>query len=267
MQPCNRCRTKGVQCRVDSGSSTAKYEDIASPLSQHSTPPQQQLLSLPPDTRAIPSQHTEAPPYHHEATRAMQPPLSAYASHTIPTNEDPSLVNFLINSVVRPAETTTRTTPVTSNLDWAQNYNPRDLMDFSQDLTMDFNDLDTVLKGEWDGWLDPSLMAPTFDRPVDQSQRSDVSTPSIDDSINLGTAAYNRSAWRWVPNHEQGNQDQTLASVLVDSRTSDRIPRPRQIALTQPLDQQERDRIVALLLAGCEKNNYQRIVSLFPSAR
>jgi hypothetical protein len=197
----------------------------------------------------------------------MQPPTIPYANHNLHANHDPSLINFLTSVVhsTLPAHSQSHTA---SHLNWAQHSQPRDLMDFSQDLSMDFGDLDTVLKGEWGGWLDPSLMPPSFDQPTDQSQRSDVSTPSIDDSINLGAAAYNRSAWRWIPNHEKGHQDQSLASVLIDSHGPDgKLPRPRQIALIAPMESQERDRIVALLLAGCDKANYQKIVALFPSTR
>lgn len=155
-----------------------------------------------------------------------------------------------------------------STLSWNQNFNPRDVMDFSQDLSMDFNDLDAVLSGDWQPWLDPALDHAAVDKSSGRSdQISDVSTPSIDDSINLGTAAYNRSAWRWVPNHEKGNQDNTLASVLVESHGPDKLPRPQMIKLVPSMDQQDRDRIVALLLAGCDKQNYQKIVALFPSAR
>lgn len=270
-KPCKRCRTKGLECRVDSGaSSSARTDDQVSPISQWASPPGQ-AQPTPPQARSVPAVHSQfqvpAPTVAYGLGTPMQPPTIPYANHNLHANHDPSLINFL-SSVVHPTVPTQVHPQTTSHLNWAQNSQPRDLMDFSQDLSMDFSDLDTVLKGEWGGWLDPSLMPPAFDKPTDNSQLSDVSTPSIDDSINLGAAAYNRSAWRWIPNHERGNQDQSLASVLVDSHGPDgKLPRPRQIALIPPMEPQERDKIVALLLAGCDKANYQKIVALFPSTR
>ena len=113
-------------------------------------------------------------------------------------------------------------------------------MDFSQDLSIDFNDLDAILAGGWDTWLDPALAPPMFDKPTDCTV-SDVSTPSIDGSINLGSAAYSRSAWKWVPNHEKGknHHDQSLASILVDGRASDQMQQLRSRHTSQLLGTQE----------------------------
>lgn len=113
-------------------------------------------------------------------------------------------------------------------------------MDFGQDLSLDFNDLDAVLTGDWGlNWLDPALVSAAGGPPTEHSASS-ANTPTIDESINLSTAAYNRSAWRWNPNHENINQDHALASVLVDSHGPDKLPRPRQQPLTEPLNQKVR---------------------------
>lgn len=111
-------------------------------------------------------------------------------------------------------------------------------MDFGQDFSLDVNDLDAVLTGEWGiNWLDPALGSGVAGPPTDNSASSS-NTPTIDESINLGTAAYNRSAWRWNPTQGPINQDHALASVLVDSHGPDKLPRPRQQFMTQPLSQQ-----------------------------
>ncbi|USW57029.1 hypothetical protein Slin15195_G103480 [Septoria linicola] len=276
-KPCKRCRTKGLECRVDSGpdsASSSRGDDHLSPVSQRATPPgpSQQTTPL---SHPVPVHHaqyqTSGPPLAYGLGTPMQPPTIPYSNtthtHSIQASHDPSLISFL-SSVVHPSVQPHMQPHPSSHLDWAQNTQPRDLMDFSQDLSMDFGDLDTVLSGEWGGWLDLSLMPQASDKAADNSQASDVSTPSIDDSINLGAAAYNRSAWRWIPNSEKSNQDQTLASILRDSHGPDgRLPRPRQVTLIPPMESKERDRIVALLLAGCDRANYQKIVGLFPSTR
>lgn len=261
---------------MDSGpdSASSRSEDHLSPVSHRATPPGPSQQTTP-TSHAVPAHHAQyqaaRPPLAYGLAAPMQPPTIPYPNtaqtHSQQTSHDPSLISFL-SSVVHPSEQPHMQPHPSSHLDWAQNTQPRDLMDFSQDLSMDFADLDTVLRGEWGGWLDPSLMPQAFDKAADNSQASDISTPSIDDSINLGAAAYNRSAWRWTPNAEKSNQDQTLTSILRDSHGPEgRLPRPRQIAMIPPMESKERDRIVALLLAGCDKANYQKIVALFPSTR
>ncbi|KXT01826.1 hypothetical protein AC578_1994 [Pseudocercospora eumusae] len=274
-KPCKRCRTKGLECRVDNAPSTSTYradEQQSPPNNQWSTP--LETLQSPHDVRAAPLQYIFRPVVSTPTAPMAKPSVANGPANGMSAPDDPSLTTFL-SSVIHPAQATAQRTqplaqppPPPSNLVWNQNFNSRDLMDFSQDLSMDFNDLDAVLSMDWTPWLDPALVPTSMDWPNGRSdQVSDVSTPSIDDSINLGTAAYSRSAWRWVPNHEKGNEDHNLTTVLVESHGPDKLPRPRQIALVPPMDQQERDRIVALLLAGCDKQNYQKIVALFPSAR
>ncbi|GIZ41490.1 hypothetical protein CKM354_000479300 [Cercospora kikuchii] len=271
VKPCKRCRAKGLECRVDAGDATAsRAVDRVSPVTRWTSSPGQSQATPPPAYSSAPAQPTyrdptTAPTF--EGDRAAPRPSIPGPNLSLDANQDHSLIDFL-SSVVQPGDPMHLPTHPQSQQNWAQDYHSRDLMDFGQDLNINFGDLDAVLKGEWGGWLDPSLVPQPFDRPSEPSQMSEVSTPSIEDSINLSVAAYSRSAWRWIPNHEKGNQDHILASVLMDSRGPDgKLPKPKQIALIAPLESQERDRIVALLLAESDKVNYQKIVALFPSTR
>lgn len=181
--------------------------------------------------------------------------------------EDSSLTDFLSN-VFHPSQAAQSQQQPRTEVAWNGNFSNRDLMDFSQDLSMDFHDLDTVLSGNWDPWLDPSLMNNAVTDKPSTHATSDQSMQSIDESINLGSAAYSRSAWRWVPNREKAkDNDSALASILIDGHNSGQVMQPRQQILPQGLDLQDRDRMVALLLASCDKVNFQRIVALFPDVR
>lgn len=259
---------------MDSGptsSSIVCEEQLAAPSTQHGT----QASSDPPGSlypasnsrKGASERIVPTPRIFTDVAPLVLPHGAPYAGNNIPTTDDPSLTN-LLNCVIHPNETLQNQTSYPfSNVDWKQNYHHRDLMDFSQDLSLDFENLDAALLGDWGSWLDPTLSASGNARSTTSSERSPaVNISSIDDSINLGTAAYSRSAWRWTPNHEKNYQDQTLASVLVASREN-KLPRPRQVALVPPMDQSGRDRIVALLLAACEKSSFQKISTLFPSPR
>lgn len=145
-------------------------------------------------------------------------------------------------------------------------FTPRNLMDISQDLSMDFHDFDGAFMDGWDPWLDPSLSSLPFDKPTTE-RLSDVSTPSIDESIGLGSAAFRRSAWQWTPNHERGNQHEMhLASCHPDGHAKEQAPPTHPHCLKYPVDHKARDRVVAMLLTVCDKSNYQRIVGFFPAA-
>uniref|UniRef100_A0A2D3VMF6 Xylanolytic transcriptional activator regulatory domain-containing protein n=1 Tax=Ramularia collo-cygni TaxID=112498 RepID=A0A2D3VMF6_9PEZI len=192
-------------------------------------------------------------------------PLILDPATNVPTYENHSLTGFL-RDVFQPSQSDTAYLPQPSLVP-NQSHTLRDLMDFGQDLSLEFNDLDAVLTGDWGlNWLEPALL-PEDNARLNGQSNSTANSATIDESINLGTAAYNRSAWRWEPNDERVDHDHALASVLLESHGPDKLPRPRQLPLMKPLHQKDRDRIVALLLASCERGNYQNIVSLFPAVR
>ncbi|CAK4034861.1 Early growth response 1 [Lecanosticta acicola] len=262
-KPCKRCKTKGLECRVDSNSGSAALRNGGSGSPDAQWSPQQT-----PGSRA-PVEHVPLHTNHANTyVPQMQVPTNTHGPpNTGPMIEDPSLTDFLSN-VFHPTQAAQAQHHPRTDVTWNGNFSNRDLMDFSQDLSMDFHDLDTVLSGNWDPWLDPSLAG---NMPMDKPRNpttSEHSIQSIDESINLGSAAYKRSAFRWIPNHEKGkDNDQTLASILIDGQGAENLYRPGQEILAQPLSLQDRDKMVALLLASCDKVNYQRIVALFPGVK
>ncbi|KAF2162585.1 hypothetical protein M409DRAFT_69144 [Zasmidium cellare ATCC 36951] len=261
-KPCKRCKTKGLECRVDASSSSTMYRS-----DDHDSPPEQ--LTGQSDFRTYPSEQHQlsgptSTPANISHASVVQPVMMPGSHHPAPIMEDPSLSDFL-KDVLHPAEQAHVSAQPRSDTTWNGNFAPRDLMDFSQDLSLDFNDLDAVLSGGWDTWLDPSLVPAVYDKPTDRTV-SDGSTPSIDGSINMGSAAYNRSAWKWVPDAGKGkaSKDQSLASILIDGKASGEMQLVREGPRSQLLTPQDRDRIVALLLSSCDKPNFQKVVTMFP---
>lgn len=141
-------------------------------------------------------------------------------------------------------------------------WTPRDIMDFGQDLTTGFMDTDlaSMNVNDWDAWLSPGFAL------RHTTSMSDISTPSFDDSIEMGSAAFRRSAWKWIPNHEKGGESQkSLATYGQDNREGHSHTRNRKFAF-QRLESKARDRIVGMLLCVCDKSNFERIMSSFPTA-
>jgi hypothetical protein len=132
-------------------------------------------------------------------------------------------------------------------------------MDFSQDFGTDLLDLGFASLDNWEAWLQP---VPLDDMPTATSDRpTDVSTPSLDDSIGMGSAAFRRSAWRWEPNHEQGGQ---VPHELTDHGIDHQHHPTGSRRFTQKFDDRSRDRVIATLLAVCDGENYDKFVTSFP---
>lgn len=212
-KPCKRCLSKRIECRVEATESQHDQDTTTA------------------DERESSIAHGK------DVTELIGTPIPVQQELSISKHESPSLTSFL-RDVLCSSITTNSDHILESSLDWDHHMAFRDLMDFGQDMTLDFNNLDTILADDWRlNWLNPSLGTQIPDQQREQSASSS-NAPTIDESINLSTAAYSRSAWRWNPNHEKVDQDHALASVLLHGHGPDKLPRPRQQPLTQPLNQQ-----------------------------
>jgi hypothetical protein len=84
--------------------------------------------------------------------------------------------------------------------------------------------------------------------------------------ITAGAEAYKKSVWRWKPDQrEHSNAEQVNLSIpykdmqYLEARLAPDI-------LDQRIDQNSRDKILAMLISTCEPGNVSRAVSSFPSA-
>lgn len=256
-KPCARCKSSGLDCilpnQTTSPTSGSNTLDILPDSSD------QQSIQ---DSCQIPDQQAQqtAGPNFLEAS------YTANTGSAVPLSDDPSLTDFL-REVFHPAPPALGNTDAQLHTSISYDGDPVaswDVMDFSQDLSLEFQDIDGALAGEWGVWTTPALDVPFHEKPTER--QSDVSSPSIDESISLSSAAFQRSAWRWVPNHEKGNQTlMNLGTAAEKDRHDSQFSQRQQRCLLRPMDSTARDRIVAMLLTVCEKANYQNIAQLLPS--
>jgi len=142
------------------------------------------------------------------------------------------------------------------------NFAPWNVLDFSQNLYADFPDLDLNFTSDWDAWLNP---APALTSPEATSEPiTDITTPSLDDSIGMSSAAFRRSAWRFEPNHERaGEVPNDIAIGSDDEQEQQRLTSGTR-CLSQKLNNKCRDRIIASLFATCDKSVYEKVILSLP---
>jgi hypothetical protein len=152
--------------------------------------------------------------------------------------------------------------------DPSSNYTPRDVLNFGIDTTFDFSDIDFGLP--------PLPPLPEAERPPyivnfpvnEQPPRSGTRTPDVRNSIDLGTQAFKKSLWQFIPSQEDhGYAEQLNLSLPYKDIDSPEIRLAADVSLShQRLDQSSRDRILAMILSTCEPAMFPRVVSSFPSA-
>ena len=152
--------------------------------------------------------------------------------------------------------------------DPASTYTPRDVLNFGIDNTFDFSDIDFGLP--------PLPPFPEADKSLDvahipvneQPSGSGTRTPNVRNSINLGTQAFKKSLWQFIPSQQDhGYAEQLNLSLPYKDIDSPEIRLAADVSLLdQRLDQSSRDRMLAMILTTCEPAMFSRVVSSFPSA-
>lgn len=256
-KPCARCKSSGLDCSLPN--------QTISPTSGSNS------LDIVPDSSDQQSLQANCKIQDPQAQRDSESDFldatyTANAVSAVPLSDDPSLTDFL-REVFHPASQALGNPDAQLHNSIPYEGDPGaswDVMDFSQDLSLEFQDMDGALAGEWGIWTTTGLDVPFHEKPTER--QSDVSSPSIDESISLSSAAFQRSAWRWVPNHEKGNQTLMNLGTAAEKDSHDpQFSQRQQRCLLRPMDSTARDRIVAMLLTVCEKANYQNIAQLLPS--
>ena len=152
--------------------------------------------------------------------------------------------------------------------DPASNYTPRDVLNFGIDTTFDFSDIDFGLP-PLPPMPEPEKPTYVANFPVnEQPPGSGTRTPDVRNSINLGTQAFRKSLWQFIPSQEDhGYAEQLNLSLPYKDIASPEIRLAADVSLlNQRLEQSSRDRILAMILSTCEPAIFSRVVSSFPSA-
>jgi hypothetical protein len=173
------------------------------------------------------------------------------------TDDDSCLADFL-NGIVLPLDPSHMQDP---SVDCAMlpSYTTGDLLDFGIDF-MDLPTADTVLTEP-----QPEATATASGSNL-QDERPGTRTPATSDGVGVGTEAFTRSLWRYLPTSSDNSSAEQLHLSLphpdVDS------PEVRTAAASLLLDESltpsVRDRVLATVLKTCDPALYDKIVTSFP---
>jgi hypothetical protein len=194
---------------------------------------------------------------------SMQIPTTSLEEDPLMDFDDSSLADFLKEIMHTSPDAVAR--PLFA--DPASTYTPRDVLNFGIDTTFDFSDIDFGLP--------PLPPLPEAERPTytannlanEQAPGSGTRTPELRNSINLGTQAFRKSVWQFIPSQEDhGYAEQLNLSLPYQDIDSPEIKLAADLSISnQQLDQSSRDRILAMILSTCEPRMFSRVVSSFPS--
>lgn len=207
-------------------------------------------------------------PMRSQSSSAMHEPAMNGSSVALDDNpmldmDESSLAEFL-NQVMMPASPNTLANPNTLNDFMPQSYPPRDIFNFGIDANLDFNDMDF-------GWINSqNSKAPMWNfnslpeqvEPLDRGQQ----TPDVRSGITAGAEAFERSLWRWAPQKQEHAYAEQVNLSLPYKDIQNLETRLSPEILDHRLEQNSRDRILAMLLSTCEPANAERVVTSFPSA-
>jgi hypothetical protein len=203
----------------------------------------------------------EMTPIGSESSQMIDPNLngSSVCNDPMLDLDDSSLAGFL-RGVMMPPSPNSIMTPTHMGDFIPQPYPVRDIFNFGIDANLDFNELDFGGISSQNSWNFTTL--PENDQFLDRGQE----TPNIRNGIIAGAEAFERSLWRWAP----GKQEHAYAEQMnlslpykdlqsLEARLVHDVQGPH-------LEQNSRDRILAMLLGTCEPSNVSRVVTSFPSS-
>lgn len=203
----------------------------------------------------------EMTPIDSESSQMIDPNLngSSVCNDPMLDLDDSSLAGFL-RDVMMPPSPNSILTPTHMGDFIPQPYPVRDIFNFGIEANLDFNELDFGWISSQNSWNFNSL--PENDQFLDRGRE----TPNISNGITAGAEAFERSLWRWAP----GKQEHAYAEQInlslpykdlqsLEARLVHEVQGPH-------LEQNSRDRILAMLLGTCEPSNVSRVVTSFPSS-
>ena len=146
-------------------------------------------------------------------------------------------------------------------------YTPRDVMDFGVSPNFDLGDFRDFDFASLTGFEGPSgFLVPSGDEGK-AMHHTENGIIDVQSSIDMGSAAFRRSVWRWTPTDERGNNEQmNLAGIPADGAEHQRHLLVDIRPPEHHLDQKGRDKIHGMILGMSYASNFARIVSSFPQA-
>lgn len=235
---------------------------------QYPDPQQQSLPMQIPGTNTF-SQNSRPMPTSHPSEMmndsVMSMPSAPLDDDSMLGMDDSSLAGFL-RDIMMPASP--HSLADTTQMEFMpQAYESRDVFNFGIDSSLEFNDLDF-------GWItSQNSRAPTFnfnmlpdysDPPLDHGQQ----TPDVRGTISLGTEAFQKSLWNWLPEQREHGFNEISDLSLPHKDMESLEGRAPAEMLEHQLDQSSRDAILTMLITTySHETNIPRVVTSFPCAQ
>lgn len=177
--------------------------------------------------------------------------------------DDSSLADFLRDVMMQASPPSALES---NTLDFMpQSYSSRDVFNFGIDSSLDLDDLDfgwiSSQNGKGSG-VNSNQLPENNDLALEHGQK----TPDVRSGITLGAEAFQKSLWRWAPVQQEHGYAEQVNLSLPSNDMGALESRLGVDVLEQHLEQNSRDRILAMLLSTCEPANIPRVASSFPSA-
>ncbi|KAF2083821.1 hypothetical protein K490DRAFT_69422 [Saccharata proteae CBS 121410] len=289
-KPCKRCLAKGIACEYNSEHRTPTGTDApvramsqadapnltptlegSMPLTANAsdTATDGQYEQMPtPSTLTQPTLAAPMPP------AAMPPPITSVPQQL--HLQENYFCDFLRN-VMTPADASPFGVGSPSNWPSAQDFEPRNVLDFGVDTSMDFDANDFGLLDSFNGrafnhFDSFSPMLPDHGvSPNAPRGKMSIPLPPIDprQRVALGTDAFKKSSWsRWQPAKGRDNasaEHVNLSIPAAEAGSADGRYRVEQHVLRERLTQSSRDKILAMILGTCEPGNVAPVVASFPT--
>jgi hypothetical protein len=256
-KPCQRCQQKQIHCDFAPNRVADRRDEQRSQRGGVNGSAGGELDALNSQATSANNPGDKTPPV------SVQVPTTSLGGDPLMDFDDSSLADFLKEIMHTSPDAVAR--PLFA--DPASTYTPRDVLNFGIDTTFDFSDIDFGLP--------PLPPLPEAERPTytasnlvnEQAPGSGARTPELRNSINLGTQAFRKSVWQFIPSQEDhGYAEQLNFSLPYQDIDSPEIRLAADLSISnQRLDQSSRDRILAMILSTCEPRIFSRVVSSFPS--
>jgi hypothetical protein len=257
-KPCQRCQQKQIHCDFAPSKVTDRRDEQRSQQGGVNGGAGVEFDALNSLAASVNNPGDTIPP------SSMQMPTTSLGGDPLMDFDDSSLADFLKEIMHTSPDAVAR--PLFA--DPASTYTPRDVLNFGIDTAFDFSDIDFGLP--------PLPPLPEAEKPThtanslvnDLIPGSGTRTPELRNSINLGTQAFRKSVWQFIPSQEDhGYAEQLNLSLPYQDIDSPEIRLAADVSISnQRLDQSSRDRILAMVLSTCEPRIFPRVVSSFPSA-
>jgi len=147
---------------------------------------------------------------------------------------------------------------------------PKNLLDFGLHVDMQLDETDFGTMDFYNGRKLPGPISTVNDPPLampSAAKGDDIDLRSSD-RLAIGTEAFQRSLWSWTPTRNESSvADQTNFTLLREDTANSSAQTFLNMNVTSDtIDNEARDKIIAMILGTCDRTNFLITMTSFPSA-